>query len=202
MNLRALAYNGQFMYINLNDIPVSIDNTTSILLRKQGSYMFYTKTLMRGSDKNGAYESDFVMSNSGNKFIGLLFYTDKFYVVNPVGNIITPLEDLHDYKIVQNKTCYKIDYINNIRSSIRFIADGRGYKLRRLMYADDHIYTGIKQDCKIQSDKIYLSTNIKVNDHELAYGENFMDGTVEFDGFKPIVQTQNGYKDIIGELEG
>ena len=199
MIFRAVTIQGKLHYFDIADAPVSINDKYSIFIRKFGSPIVYTKSIVRGTDDKKFCETDFVM-NLDNKFIGYVIYIDGFYVYHAKTGVKERITDSSKYIFVSNTMRYRIDELSEIRSPINFVCDNRMFKLSRIMYAnEDELFIDLKQTRKpTYIDEVKLCTGIMTEEGELYFGQVLEQGIVVMYNNQPMLKQFNG---ICRELE-
>lgn len=201
MIFRAVTTQGKLHYFSIADAPVSINDKYSILIRRPGTPILYTKSIVRGTDDKEFFETDFVL-NTENRFIGYVIYIDGFYVVNPKTGLKERITDKSKYIFAANAMRYHIEELLSVRSSINFICNDRMFKLSRIMYAnDDELFVDLKQTRKpTRIEDVHQCTGICANGVELYYGQNLDNGTIVMHNYQPMLLMFNGqYRELESE---
>lgn len=198
MILRAVNLKDEFVYFQLTDIPVSINDKQTILVCRENSPILKSFTIARGLDDKSLFEFDFVVERETNKFIGFIVYVDGFYAWNTVGNKLIPLWELDNFDIYQNSKSYLLSDIMNVRSPIQFNSNGKTYNLKRIMYGDKNkINVTIKiKGNSIATDSVSLCTGIKRENTELAFGDKINDGIVTLHNYHPMLNVNGTFKEL------
>lgn len=192
MIFRAVTVENKPFYFNITDAPVSINDKLSILIRRPGTPLLYSKSIMRGVKSKEFFESDFVLSKE-NKFLGYVIYKDGFYVYNANTNLCDRIIDSTKYIFAANIMQYRIGNIANERSPINFVHEGRQFKLNRIMFADDkELYIDLKQTRRPAIlDEIKICTGQDCNGVEFYFGQSLKDGVVELYNNQPMIRMFN-----------
>lgn len=198
MKLRAITLNSEVLDFDISDAPVNINDKLSILLRRPGSPIFYTKSIARGDDTGTIYETDFVIDKD-NRFKGFVVYKDAFYMYNFREKKLTPIENMDDFTYMTNNARYKLEELSEVRSVINFAYDNHMYKLNRIMYADDReLYVDLKSTRKpVITSEVKLCTGLGLPGMEFYFGQYLADGQIVLHNLKPMVRMYNGvYREI------
>lgn len=199
MNLRAITIDGNPYTFNISDCPVSINDKFTGLIRKPGSPLLLTKSIVRGLEEEGIYEFDYVSRKNDLKFLGFVVYIDGFYIYDKKNKTTTRITDTSNLIFNENVKLNFIDELEDIRNPIRFISNGILFRLNRIMFSDDNeLYIDIKSNrSKISIDDVQMCTGINSESCELYYGQILKDGVIEFNNYRPRLKMKdNTYRDI------
>lgn len=200
MRLRGLTPTKKPVYFDINDIPVCINDSMTILAKRKNSPQMLTKSIMRGSDDGMFYESDFVISKEKNGFVGFVVYTDGFYIWNANEESMIPLRSVEGYSFVSNTQMHRIEEINKRRGRLRFKCNKVAFGIDRIIYYKDReMFITIKpMGQTIIIDEVNFGTGIYTNGIELAYGQVINDGMIIMNQYHPMLKLASG---VCRELE-
>lgn len=198
MIFRAITVENKPFYFNITDGPISINDKYTILIRRPGTPLLYSKSIMRGVKSKEFFESDFVLDRN-TKFIGYVIYKDGFYLYNAKTNLCDRIIDSSKYIFAANIMQYKIGDIAEERSPINFVHAGRQFKFNRIMYADDNeLYIDLKPTRRpALLEEIQICTGQDCDGVEYYFGESLKDGVVELHNNQPMVRLfNNTYREL------
>ena len=200
MIFRAMTIDNKPFYFDVTDVPTDINSKYTILVRRPGTPLLYTRSIVRGPDSKEFFESDFVLQKEDNRFIGYVVYIDGFYIWSAKDKSITPLRDSSKYTFAFNIMLYKISDLYSVRSPINFIHDGRMFKLGRIMYGNDReLFIDLKSSRKpALLEEVRLCTGVGRDGVEFYYGQCLDDGVIVYNDYHPMVQMfgDNTYREL------
>lgn len=193
MKLRGLTPNRKPVYFCIDDVPVCINDSMTILARKPNSPLIISKSIMRGDDSGDFFESDFVIGSMG-KFIGFVIYTDGFYIWNVFADKIIPIRKTDNYSFVQNTQMYKLDDINQRRGKLRFKCNRYSFDINKIIYyKKSEMFITVKPSgTPIILGQINFGTGIFVDNIEIHYGQVLNDGIVVLNNYHPMLKLPGG----------
>lgn len=195
MRLRGLTPSRKAVYFEIDDVPICINDSMTILAKKPGSPLIITKSIMRGDDDGTFYESDFVMGGEHARFVGFVIYTDGFYIWHVLENKLIPIRETEGYTFIPNTQMYRIDDINKRRGRLRFKCNKVSFDISRIIYYSKHeMFITIKpMGQSIILGQISFGTGIFTKTGiELAYGQIVNDGIVVMKNYHPMLELIGG----------
>lgn len=197
MIFRATTIQDKPYYFNITDALVSINDKLSIFIKKPGSPIVYTKSVVRGTDDKTMFETDFVMLD--NRFIGYVIYIDGFYVYNDKTGLKKRITAEDNYIFVANIMRHNLDVLNEVRSPINLICGSKIFSIFKVLYAsEDELFINLKQTRKpIYIDEVKLCTGIPNEKEEYYFGQAAEAGVVMLHNYRPVIMRCNGtYKEL------
>lgn len=194
MKLRGLTLNRKVVFFSVDDVPVCINDSMTILARKPNSPLIITKTIVRGDDNGDFFESDFVMGGDKAGFTGFVIYTDGFYIWHVAEDKLEPLRSTDRYAFVQNTQMYRLDEINKRRSKIRFRCNRYSFDISKIIYyKNSEMFITVRPSgTPIILGQINFGTGIFVGNAEIHYGQVLNDGIVVMNDYHPMLQMTDG----------
>ena len=199
MRLRGLTPSRKAVQFSIDDVPVCINDSMTILARKPGSPLIITKSIVRGDDNGTFYESDFVMGGERASFIGFVVYIDGFYIWHVLEDKFIPLRSTDGYTFVANTQMYRLDDINKRRGKLRFKCNKYSFDINKIIYfRDSEMFITVKPTgAPIILGQINFGTGIFVENIEIHYGQVLNDGIVVMKDFHPMLKLTDGeYREL------
>ena len=196
------------VYFGIEDGPVSINDKQTILMNRKDSPIIITKSIMRGTDSESLFESDFIINKINMLMIGYVVYTSRFCVWDIKREIVVPLSELPPYFNTGNKTMHRISDVIEKGSSLQFYGDGSFFRIKRVMYAEpDRIWVNLKTNEGLPISHVsYCSGYIDENGYTKRKKIAFYVTDEEKDFLRwvmKLVRTMNNTKDMYNvELTG
>ena len=190
MRLRGISTQNQFVYFGIEDGPVSINDKQTILMNRKDSPIIITKSIMRGTDSESLFESDFIINKINMLMIGYVVYTSRFCVWDIKREIVVPLSELPPYFNTGNKTMHRISDVIEKGSSLQFYGDGSFFRIKRVMYAEpDRIWVNLKTNEGLPISHVsYCSGYIDENGNNLYFGQEYKGGIVTLRDTDTVVE--------------
>lgn len=208
MLLRAITLKREPYPFELKDCPIFINDSIVALTNKPGSPLLQAKTIMRGDDETGVFESDFVFRKDTFKLVGYVVYVDRFYILDYKTYELTPLDEnaMQTYDFSSNLQSADIVQINKARSYILFRIENITFRINSLIrvVSDKYLYLSRKNTDKLDLSTLAFCTGLKRNGNDLCFGDLMQDGVIVLHNFKPMVRLHSGrYRDLMeGEYDG
>lgn len=200
MKLRGITYNRSAFEFGIEDVPVFINSQAVILARRYNSPILYAQSIARGDDAGLLFETDFVLDRHTSKFLGMVVYTDGFYIWSPLDYSLVPIRETDSYEFVPNTQMHKVRDMQGVRGRIRFGCATRRFNLDKIIYyKDEELLITIKPSGNaIRLDSVLYGTGLNSDKLELLYGQVIPNGLVVMHEYHPMLKLPNGN---IRELE-
>lgn len=199
MKLRGISNDRKPVYFDIKDVPVLLNDSTVVLTKRFNSPQIIAKSIMRGTDDNLLFESDFVMSITDRRLVGFVVYDDGFYIWDTMNDTLIPLRSVKDYVFVPNTQMYRLTDISGYRSRIRFKCGKRSFDIKRIIYSkgDELFITIMPSGSPIYISDTNFGTGIYVKNIEVGYGQYVKYGTVVLHDYHPMLKLFDGtYKEL------
>lgn len=200
MRLRGITYNKSTVEFQVSDVPIFINSQSVILARKNNSPILRAQSIARGDDDGVLFETDFVIDKSSSKVIGMVVYTDGFYIWNPQDNTLIPIRSIDGLEFIPNTQMHRVMEMAPYRSRIRFGSGDRRFNLDKLIYyKGEELFITIRASGRpIRLDSICYGTGINSDNIELLYGQVIPNGLIILKDYHPMLQLPDG---SVRELE-
>lgn len=200
MRLRGITYQKSTVEFQVSDVPIFINSQSVILARKKNSPILRAQSIARGDDTGTLFETDFVLDKKTSKVIGMVVYTDGFYIWNHQDDALIPIRSVEGLEFVPNTQMHRVAEMATCRSRIRFGCGDRRFNLDKLIYyKGEELFITIKASGRpIRLDSICYGTGVNVDKLELMYGQVIPNGLIVLKDFHPMLQLPDG---SIRELE-
>lgn len=194
MRLRGVSTLGEVVNFTLSDCPVILNDKTVVLLNRPNSPLLQAKSIARGLDNGSMYETDFVLDSKCN-LIGYVVYEKGFKMYNIASKEVVPFPE--DFKVIQNATLFTIPDIKCRRKVIKFCSNGITFSIHSLIVAEGNTgYVFSKNLKTIDLCSAKFATGLKKGSKEICYGDHLLDGEIVLHDFHPMVETENGYREL------
>lgn len=199
MRLRGISTLNKFVYFGIEDGPVSINDKQTILMNRKDSPIIITKSIVRGTDDEKCFESDFIINRIGMMMVGFVVYTTRFCLWDIKREIITPLSELPRVYNTDNNTMYRMSDIMSKCSSLQFHYGSGCFRIKRVMYATkDNLWIDLKSTEGIPIDSISYCTGMTdENGENIYFGQEYKGGIVELYGKDSVVRYPDGSHKIL-----
>ena len=200
MKLRGLTLKQEFYDFEITDCPVYINSSMVALVNKPNSPLLQAKSIVRGEEEFGLFESDMVLEKETSRFVGYLVYIAGFKIYNPLLKEYIDLNEFNigDYNYVGNNQISKILEIVSVRDYIKFKSGNVSFRINNLiLIRSDKLLITNKSVGLLNVKDIKFSTGLLFNGEDICFGDILTDGYVVLHNCRPMVRTfSNTYRDL------
>ena len=199
MRLRAISMAGDYVFFEMRDCPVILNDRAFILLNRPNSPILQLGSIARGTDDERMYEGDFVLDGQYN-VIGYVIYNKGFKVFTLDENVI-PMQE--DFKVLSNSTVLTSKIMKSSKSPMVFVSDDISFTMYSLVTCEKDVgYVFSKNLKSINLDQVKFATGYRMNGKDICFGDELKGGLVVLHDCLPAIKTDDGFQRLMeGEYE-